>query len=236
MKKYTSAAALALRLTWVRVTALFALVGAAQWIAFIMNFEQTWALEYQLDDTPAWIGRMGVIALTLVLYFTLERGKGSKTAYTLRRLSLSEDAVTAVWAFTFAGYFVMYWVFQIGMVLGMYFRYVAQTGGSENLLFLACYRSAYFHYLLPLAEPWGYARNIAAALGFGSTAALSAQNARNGRWNPLCMGLLIMFGCTVLMPFEMASMGQDIATVVVVVLCTAIDWIWTGRWMRNEAN
>lgn len=235
MKKITSVAALALRLTWLRVTGLFILTGAAQWIAFAMNFDQARALKYQMDDLPAFIGKLGMLALMLLLGFSVQGGKGGTTAYTLRRLSVSEWTVTAVWSLVFAGYFVMYWLFQIGMMLGMYTKYASVMGG-ENRLFLAAWRSAYFHYLMPLAEPWGYARNIAMVLGFGSAAALSAQNTRNGRWNPLCMGLVMTFFCVVLIPREMASQGLDAAAVAAVVICTVVDWVWSWRWMHDEAN
>lgn len=235
MKKITSVAALALRLTWVRVVGLFALVGAAQWLAFVTKFDVTRALEYQIDDLPAFIGKLGALALMLLLYVSVQGGKGGKTAYTLRRLSVSEWTVTAVWSLAFAGYFVMYWLFQIGMVLGMYGQYASQMGGG-NRLFLVAYRSSWFHYLMPLAEPWGYVRNIALVLGFGSAAALGGQNGRNGRWNPLCMGIVMIFACVVLMPREMASEGLDITMVIFAVVCTVVDWVWSWRWMHDEAD
>ena len=234
MKKITSTASLALRLTWLRVLGLFALVGAAQWLAFSRGFTIDQAVEYQIDELPGTIGRLGAAALMFLLSFAVSDGKNKHTAYTLRRLALSEGTVTVIWALVFAGYMLLYWVFQIGMCLGMYARFAAQVDGV-NRLFLAAYRSSWFHYLLPLSEPWGYARNVAIVLGFGSAGAVSARSARNGRSAPLCMALVMLFACLVLMPYEMASQNQDMFMVTAIVICTVIDWNWTRAWMRDEA-
>ena len=177
-----------------------------------------------------------------LLSFAVSDGKNKHTAYTLRRLSLPEGTLTAIWSLVFAGYFLMYWVFQIGMCLGMNARFTARYAEwfgipmeGSNRLFLAAYRSGWFHFLLPLSEPWGYARNIAIVLGFGSAAAVSARSARNGRSAPLCMALVMLFACLVLMPQEMASQTQDIFAVIAIAVCTVIDWNWTRGWMCDEA-
>lgn len=240
MKKVISAASLVLRLTWAQVAGLFAVIGAGQWLAFLLSEharDPDYAFENRLDDLPALLGRLGFILLMLVLYFTLQGGKNSKISYTLRRLSISESSLTAVWALVCAGYFLMFWLYQLAMVLALYFRFAAETGrGSENLLFVAAYRSRYFHTLLPLAEPWGYVRNGFLALGYGNCAALGARNARNGRPAAFCVATVLIGLTTFLIPYEMASVQQDITFTVLIVLGIAWDWSWTRGWMRNEAN
>lgn len=235
MKKITSAAGLALRLTWVQTALSIAALCVGQWAAFLLvNNVPDQSLEFRLDDLTAWIGRLGNMALMLMLHYSLRGGKGSRIDYTLRRLSLSEMQVSAVWTLVFAGYFLIYWMVQTGMLFGMYAHYISQYGGSRNLLFVAAMRSDYFHYVLPLYEPWGFVRNAVLCLGFGSFAALGAQNARNGRWYPLCLAFLMMTVWALLSPQDVGWQWQDMTVTAVTVICVVWDWIWTWRWMRNE--
>lgn len=237
MKKYTSAAGLAIRLTWLRVLVYIVFLGICQWISFLtVNNTASAALEFRLDDLPAWAGRLGNLGIMLMLYYALRGSKGSRMDYTLRRLSLSEMTVTAVWALVFSGWFLLYWVFQIGLMFGMYAQYVSDYGGGWNMLFVAAMRSDYFHYLLPLYEPWGFVRNIVMCLAFGSFTALGAQNARNGRWNPLCLAWLLMILWALLTPQEVAWQWQDITVSVCALVCVIWDWIWSWRWMRSEKS
>lgn len=238
MKKITSAAALGLRLTLIHVLGLACVVGLFQWILFfLIGRDSTYTLAFEgiLDQHPAFMGRLGMAGLMLVLYSAAAGDKRSKTVYTLRRLGISEGTLTLVWSAVFAGYFLLYWVFQVGMVVALLVRYAMEFGGGQNLMFVASFRSDYFHYLLPLYEPWGFGRNVLMCICFGSLAAQGARSARNGRWNPLCFGFVLMIFWAVLFPNEMASRGYDITLILIAVGCVVIDWIWTGRWMRNEA-
>ncbi len=235
MKRYTSAAGLAVKLTWLQVAVYILTLCICQWVAFLnVNNVATHALEYRLDDWPMGAGRMGNLGLLLMLYSSLRGGKGARFDFTLRRLSLSEMTVTAVWALVFAGWFLLYWAVQLGLLFGMYANYISAYGGSENLLFVVAMRSRYFHYLLPLYEPWGFARNIALCLALGSFTALGAQNARNGRWNPLCLAFLLLIVVGVFTPQSVAVQWADITVTVCAIVCVIWDWIWSWRWMRNE--
>ena len=235
MKRYTSAAGLAIRLTWIQVLVFIGALCAGQWAAFLsVNNFATRALEYRLDDAPAWMGRIGMMVLLLLLHNFLKGGKDSQFHITLKRLSIDEMTVAAVWTLVFAGWFLIYWAAQLATVLGMYAQYVTEYGGSRNLLFTVAMRSDYFHYLLPLYEPWGFVRNIVLCFAFGSFSALSGQNARNGRWNPLCLAFLMMTVWALFTPQEVASQWQDITVSVIALICVIWDWIWTWRWMRDE--
>lgn len=239
MKKITSVAALCLRLTWRSVVGLFILLGAVQWFAFstLGAEEFGWrSFEYRLGNWFSAIGYIGIYLLAGVLFVSLSGSKKSKIAYTLRRLQIPECGITAVCALVIAGYFVTYWAFQLVLVLGCFFHYAAAMEPGHNALFLAAFRATCFHNLLPLEEPWALARNIVLAVSIGSGLALGAQNTRNGRPAPLLMTLMTGFFCMVLMPHQMASAGTDTALSVIAVVCMLIDWIWTWRWMRNEAN
>lgn len=235
MKRYTSTAGLAIRLTWLQVLVYIGALCACQWAAFLfVDNAAGQALEYRLDNWPMGAGRMGMMGMLLMLHSFLKGGKGSQFHITLKRLSISELSVAAVWTLVFAGWFLIYWVAQLGILFGMYANYVRAYGGSENLLFTVAMRSKYFHYLLPLYEPWGFVRNAVLCLAFGSFTALGGMNARNGRWNPLCLAFLMMIPWALLTPQSVATQGADIAVSVIALICVIWDWIWTWRWMRNE--
>lgn len=235
MKRYTSVAALAIRLTWMYVLVYIGTLCACQWVAFLnVNNLADHALEYRLDNWPMDAGRLGMVAMMLMLYSFLKGGKGSQFHITLKRLSVSELKISFVWMLIFAGWFLLYWAAQVGMLLGMYANYVHTYGGSENLLFVVAMRSKYFHYLLPLYEPWGFVRNGVLCLALGSFTALGSMNARNGRWNPLCLAFLMMIPWGIMTPQSVATQGADIAVSVIALICVIWDWIWTWRWMRNE--
>ena len=235
MKRYTSAAGLAVKLTWVPVTVYILVLCACQWAAFLnVNNVAEHALEYRLDNWPMGCGRIGMPAMVLLLYSSLRGGKGSRIDYTLRRLSLSERTVTVVWTLVFAGWFLLYWAAQLALMFAMYANYVSAYGGSENLLFVVAMRSKYFHYLLPLYEPWGFVRNAALCLACGYFTAQGARNARNGRWNPLCLFFLMAIPWGIMTPQSVANLWADIAVTVCVIVCVIWDWIWTERWMRSE--
>lgn len=236
MKKITSTAALGLRLTWTNVLTVFLITGVCQWFLVYRNGFENEVFEYLLDEyvfTPGILGQLGLVG---GIYYALSGKKANTTAYTLRRLRLGEGTVTAIWGLLFAGYFLLYWAFQIGMMLLLYGMYDRAVGAPENLLFLTTFQSSYFHNLLPLHEPWAVVRNSVFCLSFGSFAALSAQNARNGRTFPLCMFFVLVILWAILYPHEMASQSTDISLSIIALLCLAIDIFWSWRWMEHEAN
>ena len=235
MKRYTSVASLAIRLTWLYVLVYFGTLCACQWVAFLnVNNSANHALEYRLDNWPMGSGRLGMAAMMLMLYSFLKGGKGSQFHITLKRLSVSELKISFVWTLVFAGWFLLYWVVQLLNLFGMYANYVHTYGDSENLLFVVAMRSKYFHYLLPLYEPWGFVRNVVLCFALGSFTALGSMNARNGRWNPLCLFFMVLIPWGIMTPQSVATQGADIAVSVIALICVIWDWIWTWRWMRNE--
>ena len=239
MKKITSVAALCLRLTWVRVLGLFALVGGAQWFGYLVlekaDFEWS-SFEYLLDRFPAWIGKGGFLFLAMILLFTAAGGKGSKIEYTLRRLRVTEDTTTLIFSLVFAGYIVSYWTFQLCMVLLFYGYYDSFHGYGHELLFLSAFRSEYFHFLLPLYEPWALVRNVVVVLTLSIEAALEAYVYRNGRGIPVRMLVVNFFIVNLMYPDDVASMGRDIVLIVISVACAALDWYFTRRWIQDEAD
>lgn len=239
MKKITSLAGLALRLTAPFALGWIGAVGLGQWFRFWQagndgTFDL--AFEYLVERNIATLGPLGMVALVLILHFRMVGSKRSKTAYTLRRLSLSEGGVTFVFALVCIGWFLLYWAVQLGLCLGLYAMYTDKMGVVENLLFVSAFRVQYFHNVLPLYEPWALVRNGVLCLSFGSFSALSARNARNGRGASLLMYFVTVFFWVVLYPNQLANQTTDIFLSVITLGCLALDIIWTWRWNRYEAN
>lgn len=187
MKKYTSVASLAMKLSWLRTVVIFATAGAIQFLvarSWLMpggvplSFPQAFEA---IADTVMVYGCIGFLALVLALIFTGMEFKKSRHLYTLRRLGISEARVTAVFGAVFSGYLFLYWAYELAIVFGLFRWYAAIYAPGENILMLAAWRSDWFHYLLPLQEWMGYVRNIILCLSCGFCAALGAHQMRHGR-------------------------------------------------------
>lgn len=182
MKKRTSVAALALQLTWKWAVLIFLAVGLCQvWIywneaAFTDSFE--WITDAQhIDD---W-GKLGFAALVAMMLLCGCEFKHNRFGYTLRRLGVPEWEATFIWALVFAGWLFLYWVFQLGMLLGMHADFFSWVRPEATDLILAGYRGDYFHLVMPLRDGTGYLRNMMMCLGGGGCCAMGAHWIRHGK-------------------------------------------------------
>ena len=188
MKKVTSAALLALKLTWRLVLLCFVLTGAVQIIGACRELmpggvplQVTFGFENLLRSAAQGAGKWWAVMLLAFLIATASGSKGSKTVYTMSRLGLSENQMTLVFGAVFTGYFLLYWALQLAVCYGFFVWYSRYTLVSSNSFMLAAWRSEWLHILLPLNEWWGYLRNLAICGSFGFTAAISSTLARHGK-------------------------------------------------------
>ena len=187
MKKLTSAALLALKLTWLAALA-FTLTGAAVQIFYVFRelmpggvpLQTTFGFEQLLQSAAERVGKFWMVLLLYML--GMDIGKSVKTIYTMNRLGLSENQMTLVFGLVFSGYFLLYWVFQIALCYGFFVWYSRFTLVGSNAWMLACWRSEWLHTLLPLGEWWGYLRNAVICGSFGFTAAFGSQLMRRGKY------------------------------------------------------
>ena len=179
MKKITSAALLALKLTWLAALA-FTLTGAAVQIFYVFRelmpggvpLQTTFGFEQLLQSAAERVGKFWMVLLLYML--GMDIGKSVKTIYTMNRLGLSENQMTLVFGLVFSGYFLLYWAFQIALCYGFFVWYSRFALVGSNTWMLACWRSEWLHTLLPLGEWWGYLRNTVICLSFGFTPPLTA--------------------------------------------------------------
>lgn len=240
MKKRSSCFGLGLRLTGraalLITLAVCALQGWLFWrqesmwggVEFEMGYRI--ALEHIIENEGiSTAGTYGAFALLLVLSACIS---ASQTDMTLRRLRVREWEVVFGWSILFAGYFLIYWAAQLGMLLWMFSRYAAVSGWTNIDLFISSFSSPYFRLMLPLSEPWAVARNVVVCVFGGAMVALNALEGRRGG-KPF---MLFVFGFLAKMfaPSDMASQTADMAGIAVLG-CVLVSYIVTirGR-VKNE--
>ena len=223
MKKLTSAALLALKLTWKLVLLqLILAVGLQIFYSFRelmpggVPLQAAFSFESLLRAAAQLVGKFWMVFLLSALIGVTASGKGSKTVYTMNRLGLHENHITLVFGLVFTGYFLLYWALQLAVAYGLFLWYSRFTLVGSNTFMLACWRSEWLHILLPLNEWWGYLRNLAICGSFGFTAAFGAQLQRRGKFH---VGHLVPpLLCLVLLNGRVGSFGNDL---VLTVLLTA---------------
>ncbi len=238
MKKYTSAALLALQLTWKAAFAVMLLGFGAQ----------TWALREQLMpggiplQTNFSFGSIlrtsvqtpGLLCAGVLLLVLILRGgatKGSKSTYTVKRLGLSSNAMTLVFGLVFTGYYLVFWAAQVGLCIGWYSWYSQLTLVSSNGLMLSAWTSDWFHMFLPLGEWFGYVRNSVLCLSMGFNAAFGCHKLRRGQsflWSA-AIPVVILFGY----PRGIAT-ATDYFLVPMLVIITAGYYLAIREGERNE--
>ena len=221
MKKITSAALLALKLTWLSAL-LYPLVAVGLQIFDVFRnlmpggvpLQVTFGFENLLQSAQR-VGRFWMVLLLFALTRAAGDTAGSKSVYTMNRLGLSENRMTLVFGGVFTGYFLLYWALQIAVAYGFFVWYSRFTLVSSNSFMLACWRSEWLHTLLPLNEWWGYLRNLAICTSFGFSAAFGSQLSRRGKfpWMSLIPPVLCLF----LLTGRLGEFWLDIILTVVLI-------------------
>ncbi len=225
MKKVTSAALLALKLTWKAALLCFLIAGGVQTFSVYrwlmpdgVPLQVTFGFETMLQSAVQPHGKLFAVALLCFLCLRAAESKGSKTVYTMNRLGLTENTVTLIFGGVFTGYFLLYWFLQIAAGYGFFVWYSQFSLVSSNAFMLACWRSEWLHLLLPLEEWWNYLRNLILCGSFGFSAAIGSQLMRRGK---LPLASLIPVGlCLFLLPGQIGSFTLDIALSVILTAFT----------------
>lgn len=230
MKKITSAALLALKLTWQAALA-FTLTGAAVQVFYVFRelmpggvpLQTTFGFEQLLQSAAERVGKFWMV---LMLYMLgMDVGKSVKTIYTMNRLGLSENQMTLVFGLVFSGYFLLYWAFQIALCYGFFVWYSRFALVGSNTWMLACWRSEWLHTLLPLGEWWGYLRNTVICLSFGFTAAFDSQRARREKHAMINLFKIVPpVLCLFLLNGRVGERGPATALIFLLILFGIGDW------------
>lgn len=223
MKKVTSAALLAIKLSWAAAASLIlagSFVQAFEVYRWLMPggvpLQASFGFETMLRSTVQGPGMWWMLLLLVYLTRYSSSTKGSKTVYTMNRLGLSELQTTLVFGAVFSGWFLLYWAVQLALAYGWFVWYSRFSLVSSNAFMLACWRSEWLHILLPLGEWWGYLRNIIICLSFGFSAAFGSQLFRHGKL-PLA-SLFPVLLCAVMLN---GRVGEAMTNTGLMVLLTA---------------
>ena len=225
MKKITSAALLALKLTWKIVLLAFVLTLGLQILDGFWELmpggvplQATFGFENLLRSAAQPAGKWWTVMLMAFLVASAGYDKNTRTVYTMNRLGLSENQVTLIFGLVFTGYFLLYWAFQLAVCYGFFVWYSRFTLVSSNAFMLAAWRSEWLHSLLPLGEWWGYLRNLAICGSFGFSAAFAAQQGRRGKV-PLVWIIAPMM-CVFLMSGRIGDFALDLVLTVLLAAFT----------------
>lgn len=223
MKKVTSAALLAIKLTWTVALGLLLLgvgvqtVSVYQWLMpGGVPLQASFGFETLLRSAVQGAGQWWMLLLLVFLTLSTASTKGSKTVYTMNRLGLSELQMTFVFGAVFTLYFLLYWAIELGLMYAYFVWYSRFTLVSSNAFMLACWRSEWLHILLPLGEWWGYLRNVIICLSFGFSAAFGSHLFRHGKL-PLA-SLIPPLLCAVMLN---GRVGEAMTNIGLTVLLTA---------------
>jgi len=240
MKKITSAALLALKLTWKTVLALFLCTAALQTFSVYrwlmpggVTLQTTFGFETMLSSAVEFFGKWWFVLLQLFLCVNGSSTRHSKTIYTMNRLGLSENHMTLVFGGVFTGYFLLFWAFQLLLIYAFFVWYSRFSLVSSNAFMLACWRSEWLHTLLPLGEWWGYLRNLVICLSLGYSAAFGSQCARRGKY---AFGYLLphFLLCSTMLSGRIGSFAQNIALTVLLAAVTVGSWFALKGGRENE--
>lgn len=241
MKKVTSAALLALKLTWKAALLVFLLAAGIQTFSVYrwlmpdgVPLQVTFGFETLLRSAAQPAGKWMMWILMILLSVSAAAGKGSKTTYTMNRLGLSENTVTLIFGGVFTGYFLLYWAVQLAAAYGFFVWFSRFSLVSSNAFMLACWRSEWLHLLLPLREWWNYLRNLVLCISFGYSAAFASQCARHGKQS---IGYLlpIFLLSSVMLEGRIGSHVQNIALTVILAGFIVGSWfVLKGGWEDED--
>lgn len=240
MKKVTSAALLALKLTWTIALLIFVLTGIVQVIDACRELmpggvplQVAFGYETFLRSAAQPAGKWWCVMLLVFLTFRPAASKGSKTVYTMNRLGLSENQMTLVFGAVFTGYFLLYWAFQLAVCYGFFAWYSRFSLVGSNAFMLAAWRSEWLHTLLPLGEWWGYLRNLAICGSFGFSAAIGSTLSRHGKF-PLASSIPPIL-CLFLLSGQIGELGKDLVLTVLLTVF-AIGYYFSMKGGREDED
>lgn len=173
-----------------------------------------------------------VVALTLILCWQGMDRSGSRTKYTLQRLSVGEPAVTTLWAAFHVGCYVILWAVQILLVLFFWRRYQTWWIGHEAPqleLFVEFYLDGFLHSLLPMADLYRWLRVGSFVLCIGTATAYYGFAQRRGKLFPAALPIAVVNWVFFGQSIGYAGMDVFLFCVHLAMLSTHLLKIWRGE-------
>jgi hypothetical protein len=188
MKNFTSVLMLWARRSIWRVLAIIAVMAAAETALFyFLALPKAGGLSLNTAITTGLTGPACAVffALLCVLLCLSGCDFGTRSNYTLCRLSVSRRKVFLAQALYNFLCFLIFWGAQAATALALCMLYVrsapADSVGPQTI-FLAFYQNGFLHGVLPLDETVRYFENAAVALMLGIACANFSKRRRVGQW------------------------------------------------------
>ena len=169
MRQYISVLAVAIRSTIWKIAGILLLMSAAETTSFYMQLQKAAdgrlisLEELFLTSRIPLISGLAFLFICVVLSLVGYEMSGSRTRYTIQRLSIREEATVLLWAGHNMISLLIFWVVQLGIALMLskvYIDFMEPIYYNSQTLFLAFHRNAYLHSLLPLEETSRLIRNF----------------------------------------------------------------------------
>ncbi|MGI6627658.1 MAG: hypothetical protein ACOX4K_04815 [Bacillota bacterium] len=243
MKQHLSVLMLAARSTIYKVLGLFVVLAITQGALFYFTLQKTLGgepigLEQLISQSRiAIVGGVCFVLLCAELSLTGCELGGSKVRYTLKRLSVREEAAVFWWAGYNTVCFFLFWVFQLVIALLLCQLYVTRMDPayvSGQTIFLAFYRNRFLHSLLPLAETSRYVRNGFFILCLGISAACSSFRQRRGEKGIAMVVLTIIVAVNFSKPVGSFESDLPLVFITLSMAVGAVAGILRERGDRNE--
>jgi len=154
MKKHISVLMLFVRSSMYRFLLIIFIMAAVQTVFFTISFRNAEGL-FGLDTilSASYLGISFAVSF-LVLYAQLCLTGcefGGKHSYTLSRLRVSQKAILIWRAVCNAGFLIMFWAAQVGIILAFGGLFTARYPQPQAVM-LVFYQNNFLHNLLPLAD------------------------------------------------------------------------------------
>lgn len=175
MKQHLSVFMLMVRSSFYKILGLLALMAVAEATLFHFALDGGANLEHVVKYSRITYPFYIVFVLLTLLLCSAGCEFGSKTGYTLRRLSISEKRVFFWQCVYNTAAYLLFWAVQVLVAVALCTAYVTVFADSPYIthqtLFLAFYRSDFLHSLLPMENILFWVRNLLFFVSLGVTTA-----------------------------------------------------------------
>jgi len=222
MKKHLSVLMLVNHFSALRLTLLFAVTFAAEFLLFFLRLSPEYGIENSMDRAGVkWIFAVGLFLTVLILCMAGFEFRG-KQGHTLRRLRISEISVLVWQAIYNTCVLLIFWALQLIAALIMVQIVVSRFDpefivSTSQTVFIDFYRCDFLHSLLPLDDVSIYFRNVLSMLALGVMAATVPMRYRQGKMSIIIFPAAAFFAVSFAQGFGNVDFGIGIAVVLLLI-------------------
>lgn len=233
MRQHSSVLMIAARSTIYRILALLLLMIAAETALFwrLLRKAPTGEL-YALQELfrlsgIAFVSGAAFLLLCAILCLVGYELSGSRTRYTIQRLSVHEKTSALLWGVYNMLCLLLFWAVQLLIVMllcRLYFARMDPMYYNDQSIFIAFYNNSFLHSLLPLDETSRYIRNAMIILALGPALACFSLRQRRGQKGA---GAIAFFTVTATLTFPRKTGGllSDLL-IIITALAVALYYLY----------